>query len=308
MNRYCGRFAPTPSGPLHFGSMIAAIASYCDARANDGSWHVRIDDIDQPRVVAGAAGDILRTLTAFGLAWDREPVFQSRNSDSYHAAIHLLRSRAQVFACSCSRKDINEAVDMGTDSSLYPGTCRNGLPAGRRARSLRLHIDDDARAGFIDLLQGSVSQQLATEVGDFVIYRSGGIFSYHLACAVDDAYHGITHIVRGADLLDSTPRQIHLQVLLGLPTPAYLHLPVATNEQGQKMSKQAGATGVDHARAGEIIHSALMFLGQRPPSDLARAPPRTAIEWGVHNWRRENLPKARAIAAMPQDQQNQTII
>ena len=308
MSRYCGRFAPSPSGPLHFGSMIAAIASYCDARANDGSWHVRIDDIDEPRVVAGAADDILRTLTAFGLAWDREPVFQSRNSDSYHAAVHLLRSRAQVFACSCSRKDINEAADTGMEHPLYPGTCRNGLRAGQRARSLRLLVDDDARAGFIDLLQGSVSQRLASEVGDFVIYRSGSIFSYHLACAVDDAHHGITHIVRGADLIESTPRQIHLQGLLGLPTPAYLHLPVATNDQGQKMSKQYGATGVDHSRPGEIIHAALEFLGQRPPSDLARAPARTAIEWAVHSWRRENLPEARAIAPMSQDQQDQTVM
>lgn len=302
MNRYCGRFAPTPSGPLHFGSMIAAIASYCDARANDGTWHVRIDDIDGPRIVAGAAEDILRTLTAFELEWDGKLVYQSRNSDSYHAAIHLLRSRAQVFACSCSRKDINEAADTGTVHPLYPGTCRNGLRPGQRARSLRLRVDDDARAGFIDLLQGSVSQRLASEVGDFVLYRSGGIFSYHLACSVDDAQQGVTHIVRGADLIESTPRQVHLQNLLGLATPAYLHLPVATNDQGQKMSKQTGAAGVDNTRAGEIIHSVLGFLGQRPPPDLARVPARTAIEWAVHNWRRENLPEARAIAAKAQDQ------
>ena len=295
MNRYCGRFAPTPSGPLHFGSMIAAIGSYCDARANDGTWHVRIDDIDRTRVVVGAADDILRTLTAFGMEWDGKPVFQSHNSDSHHAALHLLRSRAHVFACSCSRKAISEADETGVDSPVYAGTCRNGLRSGPSARSLRLQVDHDVQAGFIDLLQGSVSQQLAAEVGDFVIYRSDSIFSYHLACAVDDAQQGVTHIVRGADLIESTPRQIHLQGLLGLPTPAYLHLPVATNDQGQKISKQTGATRVDHTRPGEIIYSALNFLLQRPPTELARAPARTAIEWAVHNWRRENLPQIREI-------------
>jgi glutamyl-Q tRNA(Asp) synthetase len=301
MSRYCGRFAPTPSGPLHFGSMIAAIASYCDARANDGTWHVRVDDIDKPRIVAGAADDILRTLTTFGLAWDGRIVYQSRNSDSYHAAVHLLRNRAHVFNCSCSRKDINEASDTGMDRPLYPGTCRNGMRAGRRARSLRLQIDDDAQAGFIDLLQGSVSQQLASAVGDLVLYRSGGVFSYHLACAVDDAQLGVTHIVRGADLIESTPRQIHLQNLIGLATPAYLHVPMATNDQGQKMSKQTGADGVDSTRPGEVIHAVLKFLGQRPPPDLAQEPARTAIEWAVHNWRRENLPEARDIAVISQN-------
>jgi glutamyl-Q tRNA(Asp) synthetase len=301
MNRYCGRFAPTPSGPLHFGSMIAAIGSYCDARANNGSWHVRIDDIDKPRVAAGATGDILRTLIAFGLEWDGKPVYQSHNADSYHAALHLLRSRTRVFACACSRKEINEAADSGMPGSLYPGTCRDGLRGARRARSLRLQVDDDTKTEFIDLLQGSVAQRLATEVGDFVVYRSDGIFSYHLACAVDDAQQGVTHVVRGADLIESTPRQIHLQRLLGLPTPLYLHLPVATNGQGRKISKQNGAAAVDDSRPGEVIRSVLSLLGQNPPSDLSQAPARAAIEWAVHHWRRDNLPHTRAIAVMSQN-------
>jgi glutamyl-Q tRNA(Asp) synthetase len=282
--------------------MIAAIGSYCDARVNDGTWHVRIDDIDGPRVVSGAADDILRTLTAFGLEWDGKPVFQSHNSDSHHAALHLLRSKAHVFACSCSRKEIGEADETGVGSPVYAGTCRKGLRAARSARSLRLQVDNNVRAGFIDLLQGSVSQQLAAEVGDFVIYRAGSIFSYHLACAVDDAQQGVTHIVRGADLIESTPRQIHLQSLLGLPTPAYLHLPVAMKDPSHKISKQTGATRVDHTRPGEVIHSVLNFLRQDPPSDLARAPARTAIEWAVKNWRRENLPHIRAIEWRSSDQ------
>ncbi len=300
MSRYCGRFAPTPSGPLHFGSMIAAIASYCDARANDGTWHVRIDDIDRPRVVPGAADGILGTLAAFGLEWDGNPVYQSHNSDSYHAAIHRLRCRAHVFACACSRKDINEAANTGVYGQRYAGTCRNGMQSGRRARSLRLQIDDDAYAEFIDLLQGRVSQQLASDVGDFVIYRADGVFSYHLACVDDDAQQGITHIVRGADLIESTPRQIYLQGLLQISTPAYLHLPVATNDDGQKISKQTGAAGVDNNQPGKTIYSALAFLGQQPHADLAQAPARTAIEWAVHNWRRENLPLSCAIDASSQ--------
>jgi glutamyl-Q tRNA(Asp) synthetase len=302
MNRYCGRFAPTPSGPLHFGSMIAAIGSFCDARANGGTWHVRIDDIDKLRVVPGAADDILRTLTAFGLEWDGKPVFQSHHMESHHAAIHVLRGRAHVFACVCSRKEISEADETSVATPVYAGTCRNGLRAGRSARSLRLQVDDHARAGFTDLLQGSISQQLATEVGDFVIYRSDGIFSYHLACAVDDAQQGVTHVVRGADLIESTPRQIYLQELLGLPTPAYLHLPVATSGQGQKISKQTGAARIDHTRPGEIFHSVLKFLRQRPPSEMARAPAREAIEWAVHHWKREKLPETRAIAITSPDQ------
>lgn len=295
MSRYCGRFAPTPSGPLHFGSMIAAIGSYCDARANGGTWHVRIDDIDRPRVVPGAAEDILRTMTTFALEWDGRPVFQSHNSASYHAAVHMLRSKARVFACSCSRREISEADETGMESPVYAGTCRNGLGAGRSARSLRLQVDDDAQTGFTDLLQGTVSQQLAAEVGDFIIYRAGGIFSYHLACAVDDAQQGVTHIVRGADLIDSTPRQIYLQSLLELPVPTYLHLPVATNDQGQKISKQTGATRVDHTRPGDVIYSVLDFLGQQPPSELVNAPARTAIDWAIDNWRRKSLPRIRAI-------------
>jgi glutamyl-Q tRNA(Asp) synthetase len=292
---YCGRFAPTPSGPLHFGSMIAAIGSFCDARASGGEWHVRIDDNDTPRVVPGAADDILRTLEAFSLEWDGRPVYESRNRDAYHGALHALRDAGRVFACSCSRREIREAGIAGPEGLVYPGTCRDGSQPGRPVRSLRLRVEDESNIGFADALQGQISQDLAAEVGDFVVYRSDAIFSYHLACVVGDAHQSISHVVRGADLIDSTPRQIYLQRLLGLPTPSYLHLPVATNSLGEKLSNQTRATPVDPACAGQTIHAVLAFLGQQPPAELPDWSAHDAIEWAVKNWRRENLPAATAI-------------
>ncbi len=292
---YRGRFAPTPSGPLHFGSMIAAIGSYCDARASGGIWQVRIDDIDTPRVVHGAADDILRTLEAYALEWDGRPVFESRNRDAYHGALHSLRAAGHVFACSCSRREVSEAGLAGPEGAVYPGTCRNGLRPGRPVRSLRLRIEGESNIGFADALQGPVSQDLAAQVGDFVVYRADGIFSYHLTCVVGDAHQSVTDVVRGADLIDSTPRQIYLQRLLGLPTPSYLHLPVATDNRGEKLSNQTRATPVDVVRAGQTIHAVLTVLGQRPPAELANWPATDAIAWAVNNWRRENLPAAAAI-------------
>lgn len=295
MQPYCGRFAPTPSGPLHFGSMIAAIGSFCDARANGGEWHVRIDDIDTPRVVTGAADDILRTLEAFSLEWDGRPVYESWNKAAFHGALHALRAAGRVFACSCSRRDVSEAGVSGPEGPVYPGTCRDGLRPGRPVRSLRLRVEGQSNIDFVDALQGQISQDLAAEVGDFVVYRSDAIFSYHLACVVGDAHQNITHVVRGADLIDSTPRQIYLQRLLGLPTPTYLHLPVVTNNRGEKLSTQTRATPVDPAYAGQTIQAVLAFLGQQPPAELANWSAHDAIEWAVKNWRRENLPAATAI-------------
>ncbi len=293
--RYRGRFAPTPSGPLHFGSMIAAIGSFCDARAHGGDWQVRIDDIDTPRVVSGSADEILRTLEAFALEWDGQPIYESRNTDAYHSALHALRATGRVFACSCSRKEIGKAGITGLEGPIYPGTCRNGLRPGRTGRSLRLRVDEGTRSGFDDALQGPISQDLATEVGDFVVYRSDGVFSYHLACVVGDAHQSITHIVRGADLIESTPRQIHLQKLLGLSTPSYLHLPVATNERGEKLSKQTRATPVDATRTAQTIYAVLSFLGQQPPPELARWSATDALQWAVDAWRRERIPHATDI-------------
>lgn len=294
MSSYCGRFAPTPSGPLHFGSMLAAIGSWCDARANRGVWQLRMDDIDPPRVAAGAIDEILRCLRAFALDWDGDIVYQSRRADAYHAALHVLRKRAPVFACACSRREIGEAGLAGADGALYPGTCRGGLPPGRAARALRLRVDQ-AEIVFEDALQGNTAQRLETQVGDFVLYRADHVYSYHLACAVDDAEQGITHVVRGADLLDSTPRQIHLQHLLGLPTPEYLHLPVVVDESGAKLSKQTLARPVDASRPAPVIHDALKLLGQQPPAELARAGAHEAMSWAVAHWHRKNLPAKREL-------------
>ncbi len=292
---YRGRFAPTPSGSLHFGSMIAAIASFCDARASNGNWFVRIDDLDAPRAVAGAADDILRTLDAFALHWDSRPLYQSTNKDAYHGALHLLRTLGRVFECACSRKDVSNTGSPGPTGPVYAGTCRNGLAPGQMARSVRLRADHQPESGFTDSLQGEIHQDLVTEVGDFVLYRSDGMFSYHLACVVDDALLGITDVVRGADLIDSTPRQIFLAHLLGLPIPRYLHLPIATDNSGAKLSKQAHAAPVDPAQASRTIYLALGFLGQEPPGELARWAPHMALEWAVKAWQRQRLPAMRAI-------------
>jgi glutamyl-Q tRNA(Asp) synthetase len=226
--------------------MLAAIGSWCDARAQGGSWQLRIDDLDPPRVAPGAGEDILRCLQAFGLTWDGDVVYQSRRSDAYHAALHRLREHGHVFPCACSRREIAEAAVAGSDGAVYPGTCRDGLPPGRAARALRLRVAP-ATIAFEDALQGHVEQALATQVGDFVLYRADHVYCYHLACVVDDAEQGITDVVRGADLLDSTPRQILLQRLLDLPQPAYLHLPVVVDTDGSKLSKQTLAQPVDAA-------------------------------------------------------------
>lgn len=294
-SRYRGRFAPTPSGPLHLGSMIAAIGSYCDARAHGGDWQVRIDDIDTPRVVSGIADDILRTLEGFALEWDGVPVYESHNLDAYHSALHALRTAGHVFACACSRKEIAKSSMTGLEGPIYSGTCRYGLPPGRAARSVRLRVDADTTIRFDDAFQGPVSQNLATAVGDFVVYRADGIFGYHLACVVGDAHQDVTHIVRGADLIDSTPRQIYLQRLLHLPTPAYLHLPVATNERGEKLSKQTHASPVDAAQAARTIYAVLRFLGQQPPQELVRWSAADAMLWAVSAWRRDRIPRQAAI-------------
>jgi glutamyl-Q tRNA(Asp) synthetase len=294
MIEYRGRFAPTPSGPLHFGSMVAAIGSWCDARAHGGAWHLRIDDLDPPRVAPGAVDSMKRCLEAFALEWDGAIVHQSGRADAYHAALHRLREGKRLFACGCSRKEISEAAGEIADTSVYPGTCRDGLPAGRAARAQRLRVED-VTIGFDDLLQGRIEQRLASQVGDFVLYRADRVYSYHLACVVDDAEEGVTRVVRGADLIDSTPRQVYLQRLLGAPTPEYLHLPIAVDRAGHKLSKQTLAHPVDPANPSPVIHAVLDFLGQGPPRELLRVPPALALRWAASNWSRNRLPASHAI-------------
>lgn len=262
---YIGRFAPSPTGPLHRGSLVAAMASYLDARAHDGQWLVRIEDIDEPRCSPAAAGEILATLAAFGMQWDGEVLWQSRRKPVYEAA--FARLAPWVYPCGCTRREIADSrIGIAADgAAVYPGTCRQGLGDGKTARAFRVRVPDaDDVAGIItfeDRWMGTVSQRLASEVGDFVLNRADGFWAYQLAVVVDDAAQGITHVVRGADLLDSTPRQIYLQRLLGMPTPAYMHVPVVTNAAGEKLSKQTGATALDrNAPLAELLRAAA-FLG-----------------------------------------------
>lgn len=296
ITHYRGRFAPTPSGPLHFGSMVAAVGSFLDARSRGGTWLVRIDDLDPPRAVPGAADAILRCLDAFGMHWDGTVVYQSTRNDAYHAALHQLRQSGRTYPCACSRKEISDAGLAGVEGAVYPGTCRNGLATGREARALRVRTDG-ALVEFHDGLQGDVRQDLQGEIGDFVVYRADQVFAYHLACAVDDAGQGITDVVRGADLISSTPRQIHLQKLLGLPTPAYLHLPVAVNGAGEKLSKQTLARAVTDDDPAPTLARVLQFLGLPPPAQTRAAGLHELWAWAIQNWRRESLPRASSITA-----------
>ena len=280
---YCGRFAPSPTGPLHFGSLVAAVASCLDARSRGGRWLLRMEDLDKPREQPGAADAILRTLDRFGLYWDGPVLYQSQRADAYAAALERLRATGHSFPCSCTRREITDSALPGPLGPLYPGTCRGGIPPGQQARAERVLVDAQV-IRFEDRLQPPVHQNLQTEVGDFVVSRADGIVAYQLAVVVDDAEQGVTDVVRGSDLLLSTPRQIYLQRLLGYATPRYLHLPVAVNNAGEKLSKQTYATAVDDLALPDVVHAALAFLGQVPPelahgSDLAAFWSAAAAAW-----------------------------
>ena len=267
-SNYTGRFAPSPTGPLHAGSVVAAVASYLDARAHHGRWLVRIEDVDEGRSVPGAAEHIVQVLASLGMQSDGEVVWQSARKPLYQAAAG--RIAAHTFPCGCNRREIADSrLGIAPDgSAIYPGTCRNGLAEGRTGRSLRVRVPDAGMQGeaisFTDRFAGEVTQHLASESGDFVLKRGDGYWAYQLAVVVDDAEQGITDIVRGTDLIDSTARQIYLQRLLGVPTPRYLHVPVVRNAQGEKLSKQTGAVAVapgDPSTALATLHQAAVFLG-----------------------------------------------
>lgn len=291
---YRGRFAPSPTGPLHFGSLVAAVGSYLDARHHTGHWYVRIEDLDPPREVPGAADDILHTLDALGLHWDGEIMYQSRRHSAYEAALVQLQEGDWTFPCACSRKDIDSALGTDTPVRVYPGTCRKGLPAGRAARATRARVDD-ITLGFHDRIQGLFQQDLGREVGDFVVRRADGLMAYQLAVTVDDAEQQITDIVRGSDLLDSTLRQIVLQQRLGHARPTYAHLPVAMDSEGRKLSKQTGAAPVNRRQPEEILFAVLVFLGQEPPPELARGPLPTVLAWAADNWDLNRVPRRHSI-------------
>ena len=272
MSSYVGRFAPSPTGPLHAGSLVAALASYLDARAHDGRWLLRIEDLDPPREVPGAADAIVAELATLGFEADAPALFQSTRNAAYQQAFERLLRAGLVYPCACSRREIADSQPgpAPDGEAIYPGTCRAGLPAGRAARSWRLRVGD-ATIAWADRPAGwdhgrTQLSALAHEVGDFVVRRADGPWAYQLAVVVDDAWQGITDIVRGADLVDSTARQIHLRRLLGYPEIRTLHVPVVRAADGQKLSKQTGATPIAAADPLPALESALAHLGLAVPS------------------------------------------
>ncbi|WP_155890631.1 tRNA glutamyl-Q(34) synthetase GluQRS [Desulfuromonas sp. TF] len=282
MRHVTGRFAPSPTGPLHVGSLVAAVGSYCLARRSGGRWLVRMEDLDAPRIVPGAAEQILRTLEVLGLEWDGAVVWQSRRKERYEAAMQRLREKGLVFDCACSRREVlASAPHSGEEGPVYPGTCRQGIPRGRRPRALRLRVPEEMFC-FSDGVFGRVEQHLASAVGDFVLRRADGLFAYQLAVVVDDADAGVNQVVRGADLLASTPRQIFLHCALGTEVPGYIHLPLVLTADGEKLSKRHGAVSVGTAgQAGMLLWRVLAFLGQEPPASLHAAPAREVLAWGT---------------------------
>jgi glutamyl-Q tRNA(Asp) synthetase len=287
---YIGRFAPSPSGALHFGSLVAALGSYLDARSNGGQWLVRMEDLDPPREKAGAADDILRTLESFGLEWDGPVMYQSRRQEAYREAMEELRRTDRIYSCYCSRKEISVAGQTGVEGVIYPGTCRSLRSRSHAPHSQRLITEYEA-VTFHDRIFGKIRQHVESEIGDFILHRADGYFAYQLAVVVDDAEQGITRIVRGADLLLSTPRQILLQELLQLPTPQYAHLPLVTDDHGRKLSKQSLDLPVERLSPLPALHKAYAFLGQKRP-DCDFISTGEFCSWAKDHWRLENVPSA----------------
>ncbi len=283
---YVGRFAPSPSGDLHLGSLYTAAASYLDARAHGGRWLVRMEDLDRPRVVAGSAAGILRTLSQFGFEWDGEVEYQSARLDRYAAALLELTGRGSTFECSCSRSQL-------ADEERYPGLCRGGPLAPGKPTATRLRIEP-GYLQFADRIQGMFRQDVAAAVGDVVLRRRDGVFAYLLAVVVDDAAQQVTHVVRGADLLDNTPRQIYLQRLLGLDRPAYAHVPLLTEPDGMKLAKSARSVRVDALAAPQQLLSVLRLLGLDATPHIVGAPVSEIWPWAIQHWRIERVPKSLA--------------
>lgn len=280
-----GRFAPTPNGPLHLGSVVAAVASHLSARHRGGEWHLRIDDVDVVRAVPGAADAILRELERLALPWDGPVVRQRDNTERYRDALSLLRREGWTFGCGCTRREAGPGP--------YPGTCRNG--ARRPARSIRMR--SDAGITFRDAVQGEVTIDLPAETGDFIVYRADRVHAYHLAAAVDDTVLGATEIVRGADLLASTGPQVHVQRALGHPSPAYAHVPVATTAAGAKLAKSSAAPPSAERPAAEVLRAALAFLGHPPPAGIDD--PAALVAWGVRYWDLARVPRLRRAPLVP---------
>ena len=285
---YIGRFAPTPSGYLHFGSLVAALASYLDARAQGGRWLLRMEDLDPPREVPGAQAVILATLESYGFEWEGELVRQSERHEAYGAVLDRLFQQGLAYACTCSRKQLENY------QGVYPGFCRDAGHAQQDA-AIRLRVPELEYA-FIDRVQGEFRQHLGREVGDFVIRRRDGLYAYQLAVVLDDAWQGITDVVRGADLLDSTPRQLYLQELLGLSQPRYLHVPLIIQPDGHKLGKSYRSPPLATEQAAPLLVRALRALGQSPPTELTGAHPRQVLAWGIAHWEAKRIPRVRALA------------
>lgn len=287
---YRGRFAPSPTGPLHLGSLVTAVGSYLEARSQRGEWLVRIENLDRGREVPGASKEILNTLAVLGMEWDGEVLYQSQREEAYNAALAVLEKQHLLYPCTCSRKEIADSSIIGIDGPVYPGTCRARSFLPERFGAWRVRTDTRL-IEFTDALQNRIQQRLEPDIGDFVLRRADGIFAYQLAAVVDDAVQGITHVVRGADLLNSTPRQIYLQRLLNYSTPVYKHLPVIINGEGKKLSKQTGAPAVDTSAPLPHLITAIRFLGQMPPEELIEGDVASFWKWAFENWKSEMIPR-----------------
>jgi glutamyl-Q tRNA(Asp) synthetase len=294
-----GRFAPSPTGPLHFGSLVAATASYLAARQAGGKWLLRIEDIDKPREQPGATASIIRILSEFGFVWDDGILYQSQRIPAYQEALVALHP--YTYPCSCSRKDLQTHAQSGEFGLIYPGTCRNEtLIPGDGQHAIRLRTEDTPIC-CNDLVQGNYCQRLASELGDFIIRRADGLLAYQLAVVVDDAFQGVNQIVRGADLLDNTPRQLWLQQCLGFPTPVYAHIPLAIGADGQKLSKQNLAPAINTEKRLDTLVSALRFLGQTCPPASEFDTLDAFWDWAIAHWDMQQVPQVHSLPHHTQD-------
>ncbi|MDH5611620.1 MAG: tRNA glutamyl-Q(34) synthetase GluQRS [Gammaproteobacteria bacterium] len=285
---YRGRFAPSPTGELHFGTLLAAVGSYLQARSHQGEWLMRIEDVDTTRCVPGAADALLRALDGFGFEWQGEVVYQSQRTELYESALDNLSKKNLIYPCTCSRKQL--ANEDNLSLPVYAGHCRHHHLPLAEEHALRVRVEDRT-ISFEDQIMGQNRQQLASECGDFVIKRKDGLFAYQLAVVVDDAQQGVTEVVRGVDLLNSTPRQIYLQQQLGYVQPNYLHLPLLIDLQGHKLGKSTGAAALNLSQPVLHLHSVLVLLGQQPPAELTRDSLSQLWLWAIEHWNIENIPK-----------------
>ena len=285
---YTGRFAPSPTGPLHLGSLYTALASYLDARFHHGHWLVRIDDIDSPRNASGASDNILRTLEHFELNWDGNVYYQSRQLNRYHAWFDFLKKKQRLYPCTCSRKMLRQSALTQSHPGRYPGICKNKTFPQTLPYATRIRVENTTIV-FYDVLHGVLSENLAAHQGDFIIKRKDQIFAYQFAVVIDDYEQHVTDIVRGADLLDSTPKQIYLQRQLGLPRTNYLHVPLIIDQHGNKLSKQTFAQAVDQSNPRHVLFKLLELLHQSPPVELAEGSVREILDWGIAHWQPASL-------------------